>query len=29
VTGVHTVYVTFANSVPDDFLNVNWFVFKR
>jgi len=29
VTGVHTVYVTFASDRPDDFLNVNWLVFRR
>jgi hypothetical protein len=29
VTGVHTIFVTFANSRPDDFINVNWLVFRR
>jgi hypothetical protein len=29
VTGVHTVFVTFANRRPDDFVNVNWLVFRR
>jgi hypothetical protein len=29
VTGAHTVYVTFASERPDDFLNVNWLVFRR
>ena len=29
VTGLHTVYVTFGNPVPDDFLNLNWLVFRR
>ena len=29
VTGVHTVFVTFANDRPDDFINVNWLVFRR
>jgi hypothetical protein len=29
VTGVHTVYVTFGSDRPDDFLNVNWLVFRR
>jgi hypothetical protein len=29
VTGVHTLFVTFANSRPDDFINVNWLVFRR
>ena len=29
VTGLHTVYVTFGNERPDDFLNINWLVFRR
>ena len=29
VTGVHTVFVTFGNDRPDDFLNVNWLVFRH
>ena len=29
VTGVHTVFVTFGRDRPDDFLNVNWLVFRR
>jgi hypothetical protein len=29
VTGLHTVFVTFASDRPDDFLNVNWLVFRR
>jgi hypothetical protein len=29
VTGVHTVFVTFGSDRPDDFLNVNWLVFRR
>ena len=29
VTGLHTVYVTFGNDRPDDFVNVNWLVFRR
>ena len=29
VTGLHTVYVTFGSDRPDDFLNVNWLVFRR
>ena len=29
VTGLHTVYVTFGNAAPDDFLNVNWLRFKQ
>ncbi|MFG1603971.1 carbohydrate-binding protein [Actinoplanes sp. NPDC049265] len=28
VTGRHTVYVTFGNAVPDDFVNVNWLEFR-
>ena len=28
VTGLHTVYVTFGNAAPDDFLNLNWLVFR-
>ncbi|HET8657687.1 MAG TPA: carbohydrate-binding protein [Micromonosporaceae bacterium] len=29
VTGVHTVYLTFTSGQPSDFVNVNWFVFRR
>ena len=29
VTGLHTVFVTFGSDRPDDFLNVNWLVFRR
>jgi hypothetical protein len=29
VTGVHTVFVTFAREREGDFLNVNWLVFRR
>jgi hypothetical protein len=29
VTGVHTVFVTFGSDRPDDFLNVNWLLFRR
>lgn len=29
VTGLHTVYVTFGNAVPDDFINLNWLQFKQ
>jgi hypothetical protein len=29
VTGVHTVFVTFGNDRPDDFLNLNWLTFRR
>jgi hypothetical protein len=29
VTGVHTVYLTFASGQPSDFVNVNWFTFRR
>jgi len=29
VTGVHTVYLTFTSGQPNDFVNVNWFVFRR
>ena len=29
VTGLHTVYVTFGNPAPDDFINLNWLVFRR
>jgi len=29
VTGLHTVFVTFDSDRPDDFLNVNWLVFRR
>ncbi|MEV7623283.1 carbohydrate-binding protein [Actinoplanes sp. NPDC089786] len=28
VTGPHTVFVTFANEAPDDFVNVNWLEFR-
>jgi hypothetical protein len=28
VTGLHTLYVTFANDRPDDFVNLNWLVFR-
>ncbi|MEV6493819.1 carbohydrate-binding protein, partial [Actinoplanes sp. NPDC051633] len=28
VTGLHTVYVTFGNDRPDDFVNLNWLVFR-
>jgi hypothetical protein len=28
VTGRHTVYVTFGNAAPDDFVNVNWIEFR-
>jgi len=28
VTGVHTVYLTFASGQPADFVNVNWFTFS-
>jgi Beta-1,3-glucanase/Carbohydrate binding module (family 6) len=29
VTGVHAVYITFANSGPDEFANINWFTFAN
>jgi hypothetical protein len=29
VTGVHTVYLTFASGQPADFVNLNWFTFAR
>ncbi|MCA2216515.1 carbohydrate-binding protein [Jidongwangia harbinensis] len=29
VTGMHTVFVTFGNDRPDDFLNLNWLTFRR
>lgn len=29
VTGVHTVYLTFTSGQPSDFVNVNWFIFRR
>ena len=29
VTGRHTVYLTFTSSQPSDFVNVNWFHFRR
>ncbi|WP_100444460.1 carbohydrate-binding protein [Glycomyces xiaoerkulensis] len=29
VTGTHTVYLTFTSGQPDDFVNVNWFNFRR
>ncbi|RKR88155.1 glycosyl hydrolase family 16 [Micromonospora pisi] len=28
-TGVHTVYLTFSSGQPADFVNVNWFTFRR
>ena len=28
VTGLDTVYVTFGNDRPDDFVNINWLVFR-
>lgn len=27
VTGVHTVYLTFASGQPADFVNIHWFTF--
>lgn len=27
VTGIHTVYLTFASGQPEDFVNVDWFTF--
>lgn len=29
VTGVRTVYLTFTSGQPNDFVNVNWFTFRR
>lgn len=29
VTGVHTVFVTFGSDRSEDFLNINWLVFRR
>jgi hypothetical protein len=29
VTGRHTVYLTFTSGQPNDFVNVNWFTFRR
>jgi hypothetical protein len=29
VTGTHTVYLTFSSGQPADFVNVNWFNFRR
>jgi hypothetical protein len=29
VTGMHTLYVTFGNDAPDDFINLNWLVFRQ
>jgi hypothetical protein len=29
VTGLHTLYVTFGNDAPDDFINMNWLVFRQ
>ncbi|MFU8852673.1 carbohydrate-binding protein [Micromonospora sp. SL1-18] len=29
VTGRHTVYLTFTSGQPADFVNVNWFTFRR
>jgi hypothetical protein len=29
VTGTHTVYLTFASGQPADFVNVNWFKFRK
>ncbi|WP_117211284.1 carbohydrate-binding protein [Allorhizocola rhizosphaerae] len=29
VTGTHTVYLTFSSGQPADFVNVNWFHFRR
>jgi len=29
VTGVRTVYLTFTSGQPSDFVNVNWFIFRR
>jgi Carbohydrate binding module (family 6) len=29
VTGKHTVFLTFTSGQPNDFVNVNWFQFRR
>ena len=29
VTGTHTVYLTFTSGQPADFVNVNWFQFRK
>jgi hypothetical protein len=29
VTGTHTVFLTFSSGQPSDFVNVNWFQFRR
>jgi hypothetical protein len=29
VTGTHTVYLTFTSGQPNDYVNVNWFQFRR
>jgi beta-glucanase (GH16 family) len=29
VTGRHTVYLTFTSGQPNDFVNVNWFIFRH
>ena len=29
VTGRHSVYLTFSSGQPADFVNVNWFTFRR
>ena len=29
VTGRHTIYLTFTSGQPNDFVNVNWFTFRR
>ena len=29
VTGRHTIFLTFTSGQPDDFVNVNWFQFRR
>jgi hypothetical protein len=28
LTGIHTVYITFASGQPADFVNINWFTFQ-
>jgi len=28
-TGRHTVYLTFTSGQPNDFVNINWFSFRR
>jgi hypothetical protein len=28
VTGVHTLYLTFASGQPQNFVNVHWFTFS-